>query len=63
MDKIKCPYCGRIHSILRQDGELRKKIHCKCKDWTGGHTLIEWITGTGYNVSGKDMELIPVDEC
>jgi len=58
--KIICPYCGRKHSILRKDGELRKEIHCRCRDWTKGHTLISWIAGAGYHVFDKDMNMIPV---
>lgn len=63
MNKVICPYCGRVHSILRRDGKLRKEIYCRCRDWSGGHTLIWWVTGVGYHVSGKNMELIQVEDC
>ena len=62
MNKVKCPYCRREHGILRKDGELRENIHCRCRDWSGGHTLILWVTGSGYHVTGKNMELIPVED-
>lgn len=62
MNKIKCPYCGRKYSNLRKDGKLRTKIHCRCRDWTKGHTLIWWVIGTGYHVIGKNMELISVED-
>ena len=62
MNKVKCPYCGREHGILRKDGELRENIHCRCRDWSGVHTLIWWVTGSGYHVTGNNMELIPVED-
>lgn len=57
---IICPYCGRNHSIIRKDGELRENIHCRCRDWSGHHTLIEWVSGAGYHVFDENLNLIPV---
>ena len=57
--KIICPNCGRKHSMLRKDGELRKEIHCRCRDWTKGHTVIQWVAGLGYHVFGEDWDMIP----
>lgn len=62
MNKVICPYCGREHSILRKDGNKRHNIHCRCRDWSGGHTLIWWLAIGEYVESGKNMELIPVME-
>ena len=59
MNKVKCPNCGREHSVLRKDGELREEIHCRCRDWSSGHTLIWWVSGMGYHVFDKNMDLIP----
>ena len=56
--KVICPYCGRKHSMLNKDGSMRQKIHCRCKDWTNHHTLIEWIAGMGYQVFDENMNMI-----
>lgn len=60
MNNIKCPNCGREHSILGKDAKVRYNIHCRCKDWSRGHTLIWWLSVGEYVVSGKNMDLIPV---
>ena len=60
MEMVICPSCDRKHSTLRKDGNLRENIHCRCRDWSGGHTLIWWVTGIGYHVTGRNLDLIPV---
>lgn len=60
--KIICPYCGRKHSMQNSNGELRTEIHCRCRDWTKHHTLIQWVAGAGYHVFDKNMNMSPVTE-
>ena len=60
MNTIKCPHCGREHSILRKNGELREKIYCRCKV-NGSHTLIRWIAGIGYCCLDNDLTPIFVE--
>ena len=43
---ITCPMCGRKKSVIRNDGELRGKIHCKCK--TGNHHTVFKLDGDVY---------------
>jgi len=56
---IICPNCSRKLSIIRKDGDIRKEIHCRCRD-KYGHTMIQWVSGAGYHYFSNEMELIPV---
>jgi len=58
--KIICPNCGRKLETRRTDGQIRMNIHCRCKDWSHGHTCIQWIAGAGYHVFDENMNFIPV---
>lgn len=59
MEFVICPNCNRKHSILRKDGKLREKIHCRCRDWSKSHTEIFWLAGVGYHISEKNMDVTP----
>ena len=56
---IKCPHCHRIISTLSSLNEQREQIHCECRDWTHGHTLLFLKAGAWYyfaNAYGKLSE-------
>jgi len=58
---IKCPFCGREHSILNKDGKLRTEIHCRCKSKKYKyHIVITWFSGIGYQIFTDDMQFIDI---
>ena len=61
MNKVQCPYCGREHSILRKDGELRERIHCRCKHPKYKyHREIYWLAGCGYICDDDEFLKSPI---
>lgn len=61
-NKIECPRCGRVHSVLNKKRELRKTIHCRCKDEFKYHTEIFWLDGVGYVIYGENGNLVDAFE-
>lgn len=57
---VECPYCKRKLNSEKANGESRKIIHCRCKNFSKHHTVIFWVSGTGYYISDENMNLIPV---
>lgn len=61
MNKVICPFCGKIHSILNKDGEIREVIHCKCKSPKYKyHNSISWYSGIGYQALDENMNFVDV---
>lgn len=44
---IDCPICHKKLSAKNPNGEIRYKIHCRCKSGNH-HTTLEYKTGVGY---------------
>lgn len=60
---VKCPICNRTISTLSPENVQREQIHCECRDWTYGHTLLFKKNGIWYHRSNPAGKMLEAEVC